>query len=64
MPMDNGVLPESFYRIIEKAVAKKSYGSIEIYLESGRITQITERIINKIPSGEKKLIGQQISKPG
>lgn len=41
-------LPKTFYEIIAKAITKKSYGSIEIYLEAGKVTQITERIINKI----------------
>jgi hypothetical protein len=41
-------LPKTFYEIISKAITKKSYGSIEIYLEAGKVTQITERVINKI----------------
>lgn len=29
-------------------MSKKMYGSIELYFEAGRITQITQRIINKV----------------
>ncbi|OGE14434.1 hypothetical protein A3F00_00040 [Candidatus Daviesbacteria bacterium RIFCSPHIGHO2_12_FULL_37_11] len=34
--------------LFKKAIENKTYGSIEIYFEAGKITQITERIINKI----------------
>ena len=34
--------------IFKKAVDNKTYGSIEIFFEAGKITQITERVINKI----------------
>lgn len=34
--------------ILSKAMDSKVYGSIEIYLENGQITQISQRIIKKI----------------
>lgn len=34
--------------IIGNAVKDKIYGSVEIFFEAGSITQITQRIINKI----------------
>lgn len=54
MTKSNGILPERFYTIISKAMEDKSYGSIEIYLENGKVTQITQRIINKIDTKEKQ----------
>lgn len=47
--------------ILSKAVDSKMYGSIEVYLEDGQVTQITQRIIKKIkkvkiaPSSKKSL---------
>ncbi len=35
-------------KIISQAIEKKIYGSIEVYFEAGNVTQITQRIINKI----------------
>ena len=32
---------------IKQALTGKEYGSVEIYIESGRVSQITERIIKK-----------------
>ena len=38
---------------IKQSLAGKEYGSIEIYIESGRVVQITERVIKKtLRSGE------------
>lgn len=34
--------------ILSKAMDANMYGSIEVYLEEGQITQITQRIIKKI----------------
>lgn len=34
--------------ILDKAMDANMYGSIEVYLEDGQITQITQRIIKKI----------------
>ncbi len=32
---------------IKKSLVGKEYGSVEIYIEGGRVAQITERIIKK-----------------
>lgn len=34
--------------ILSKAMDGKVYGSIEVYLEEGQITQISQRVIKKI----------------
>lgn len=34
--------------ILSKAMDAKVYGSVEVYLEDGQITQISQRIIKKI----------------
>jgi hypothetical protein len=34
--------------ILAKAMDAKVYGSVEVYLEEGQITQISQRIIKKI----------------
>ena len=34
--------------ILGKAMDANMYGSVEVYLENGQITQITQRIIKKI----------------
>lgn len=41
-------------KIITHAIKNKIYGSIEVYFEEGNVTQITQRIINKIKSHKKK----------
>lgn len=42
-------------KIISKAVDRRIYGSVEIYFEDGRITQITQRIINKVDHQKPKI---------
>jgi len=37
--------------IISKAMDSKMYGSVEVYLENGQITQISQRIIKKVKRG-------------
>lgn len=32
---------------IKSSIANKEYGSVEIYIEAGRVVQITERVIKK-----------------
>ena len=39
---------KQFLKIISKSVERRIYGSVEIYFEDGQITQITQRIINKV----------------
>ena len=41
-------LARQLLKIVSEAVTKKIYGSIEVYFEAGKVTQITHRIINKI----------------
>lgn len=40
-------------KILIKAIESKIYGSVEVYFEAGKITQITQRIINKVSSKPK-----------
>jgi hypothetical protein len=40
-------IPEEILESILQAIASKEYGSVEIYIESGRVVQITERTIRK-----------------
>lgn len=43
-------------KILLKAAENKIYGSVEVYFEAGKVTQITQRIINKVTPQEKKII--------
>lgn len=50
--MDNNTvatntIPDNLLNDIKQAIASKEYGSVEIYIESGKIVQITERTIKK-----------------
>lgn len=49
-------------KILTEAVRNKIYGSVEIYFEEGRMTQITQRIINKINAKpkEKRVVRQKL----
>lgn len=40
--------------IINKIRDHKIYGSVEIYFEEGEVTQITQRIISKVPKKNVK----------
>lgn len=42
-------------KIFSKAAEEKIYGSVEVYFEAGNITQITQRIINKVYHSNSKL---------
>lgn len=42
------LLSKELIQILTKASEGKIYGSVEIYFEQGQITQITQRIINKV----------------
>ncbi len=48
--MVENTIPESVIEDIRQAIASKEYGSVEIYIESGRVVQITERTIKKTAS--------------
>lgn len=53
--MDNSSeLSKQILKIVTQAVAKKIYGSIEVYFEAGRVTQVTQRIINKVRSRKQQ----------
>lgn len=43
-----------FLKIFTKLTDSKMYGSLEIYFENGRPTQITQRLINKFSDNDKK----------
>jgi hypothetical protein len=45
---------EDLAKIISQAVKDKIYGSVEVYFEAGTVTQITQRIINKVKRTQKK----------
>lgn len=45
--------------ILARAMDSKIYGSVEVYLEEGQITQITQRIIKKIKK-EKNYAGKPL----
>lgn len=56
-------------KILTKAVENKIYGSVEVYFEAGNITQITQRIINKVAHIKKQKyrglveeVGKEVSK--
>ncbi len=40
--------------ILNTAVEKKVYGSVEIFFEEGKITQVTQRTIKKFSNKNKK----------
>lgn len=46
--MENNRFANGLLKILSKAMSKKMYGSVEFYFEKGKITQITQRIINKV----------------
>lgn len=48
--------------ILSKAMDSNMYGSVEVYLEDGQITQITQRIIKKIKKVKPPV--KTINKPG
>lgn len=53
--MDNktvatNLISDNLLNDIKQAIASKEYGSVEIYIESGRVVQITERTIKKTTS--------------
>ena len=46
--MDSENPTTDLLNILSKAMDGKVYGSIEVYLEDGQITQISQRVIKKI----------------
>ena len=51
--MDNKNLAKDLIELLSKAMDNKIYGSIEVYLEEGTITQISQRIIQKVSKPKK-----------
>ncbi len=56
--MDNENTQKNLLKILTKAAENRIYGSVEIYFEEGRMTQITQRIINKIAKKSKDSNGR------
>lgn len=48
MDPDNSNPTTDLLNMLSKAMDSKVYGSIEVYLEEGQITQISQRVIKKI----------------
>lgn len=46
--MNNNNLTDQFLNLLKRISEKKVYGSIEIFFEEGKVTQITQRVIKKI----------------
>ncbi len=46
------ISPQLVSQIIE-AIRNKAYGSVEIYISNYTVTQITERVINKLADSRK-----------
>lgn len=44
----NKPFAQELINILSKATNSKIYGSVEVFFEAGQITQITQRIINKL----------------
>ena len=54
------IKPQLVSQIVD-ALKNKAYGSVEIYIQNYRVTQITERTITKVnhgPNRVKKLLAQ------
>ncbi len=50
---ENKKIAQDILNILSKAEDAQMYGSVEIYLEAGTVTQITQRIIKKISKKTK-----------
>ena len=57
---DNKNFLKNLLSLFRKAVENKTYGSVEIFFEAGKITQITERVINKIHHKVERPAGESI----
>lgn len=63
--MDSDKSPTTdLLNILSKAMDANMYGSIEVYLEEGQITQITQRIIKKIRKAKTPVQKRQKTSPG
>lgn len=54
--MDTESNKKHLLKILTEAVKNKIYGSVEIYFEEGKMTQVTQRIINKMHTHKKMKI--------
>jgi hypothetical protein len=45
---------QDLLKILLKAAENKIYGSVEVYFEAGKVTQITQRIIKKVTQQKDK----------
>ena len=57
------LISDDVLAVLDKAVEKGIYGSIEFYFEKGKITQITERVIKKIRNETSAEHSHRISSP-
>lgn len=48
------IISQELAQILTKSIENKMFGSVEIYFESGEITQITQRIIKKVDRKKDK----------
>ncbi len=55
------IAEEKIKKVFTNAVRDKIYGSIEIFFEEGNVTQITQRIINKLKPVSKPKTGSKFS---
>ena len=46
-PFATNPISDELLEEVRIAIAGKEYGSVEIYIEAGRVVQITERVIKK-----------------
>lgn len=61
MPKTKQLFSQELIKILSKASESKIYGSVEVFFEAGQITQITQRIINKLTNYKKQ--SKPIKKP-
>lgn len=54
-------VPEDLITIITKVMDNKIYGSVEIFFQAGKITQITERTINKLSETKAPKFAKKIA---
>ena len=62
--MDEKSFVRDLIKILSHDVGSRIYGSIEIFFEEGRITQITQRIISKVYKQEKVKYQTKSNKEG
>lgn len=63
MDPENNNPTTDLLNILSKAMDAKVYGSIEVYLEEGQITQISQRVIKKIKHSQSHQMKIKKSSP-